>query len=155
MKVVVSMLVAVSVAIHARQKPPVQPVTLEALRALPYDTTTLYVRNFWATWCKPCIEELPIFGKIVGKGIVVELVSVDDARDSAKVQRFWTRHGFAGVRVLHLRQKLTTREIDAIAPEWSGSLPMTILVRGSRRIVHEGQLTEPELRTLLEQLRSP
>ncbi|HRH67430.1 MAG TPA: TlpA family protein disulfide reductase, partial [Bacteroidia bacterium] len=22
---------------------------------------TLYVMNFWATWCKPCIEELPAF----------------------------------------------------------------------------------------------
>ena len=30
---------------------------------------TLYVINFWATWCVPCVKELPIFEKINNENI--------------------------------------------------------------------------------------
>ena len=42
---------------------------------------TVYVVNFWATWCKPCVEELPVFEKLNkrygGKKVQVILVSND------------------------------------------------------------------------------
>ena len=33
----------------------------ELLSEVNKQNDTLYVLNFWATWCKPCIEELPWF----------------------------------------------------------------------------------------------
>ncbi len=139
----------------AQQRRSVEPVTLAALTAPPADSTTIRVRNFWATWCKPCIEEMPIFDTLARRyrEIRIELVSVDSPRDSAKVRSFWQRRGYASVRVLHLRQELRSDDIDAIAPEWSGAIPMTIIERGSRRIVHEGQLDLAALEALIKSIR--
>jgi thiol-disulfide isomerase/thioredoxin len=48
-------------------------------------TDTLYVVNFWATWCKPCLEELPDFLKLndelQGKAFRMILVSLDFPTD--------------------------------------------------------------------------
>src|SRR5690606_23667057 len=46
---------------------------------------TLYVVNFWATWCQPCIEELPDFMKVndefKSENFKMVLVSLDKAND--------------------------------------------------------------------------
>lgn len=139
----------------AQKVPAVEPIDLTQLLEPARDTTTVLVRNFWATWCKPCVEELPVFGALARRDrtVRIELVSLDSPRDSAAVRTFWQRRGFGGVRVFHLRQQLRTDGIDAIAPEWSGAIPMTIVARGSRRIVHEGQLDGTELQKLIEAIR--
>ncbi len=54
---------------------------------------TTYVVNFWATWCKPCIAELPAFDKLArsvkGQAVRVILVSLDDPRElTSKVEPF-------------------------------------------------------------------
>lgn len=60
---------------------------------------TVYVVNFWATWCKPCVEELPAFDKLsraeANNPVVVLLVSVDSPNDrNAKVETFLRKRGF-------------------------------------------------------------
>ena len=46
-----------------------------------YQNDTTYVINFWAMWCKPCVEELPYFETIrknySDKKVKVILVSLD------------------------------------------------------------------------------
>jgi cytochrome c biogenesis protein CcmG/thiol:disulfide interchange protein DsbE len=55
----------------------------------------LLVLNFWATWCPPCIEEMPsliaLNEKFAGQGLVVVGVSVD--RDEQKYRQFLKRAG--------------------------------------------------------------
>jgi len=52
------------------------------------------VLNFWATWCAPCVEEVPSLvqmqEKMKSKGVTVVAVSVDD--DPGKYQRFLRDH---------------------------------------------------------------
>src|ERR1039458_8222587 len=64
----------------------VKIVTFDKMGALikgANDTT--YVVNFWASWCKPCVHELPNFGKIDsmyrGKKVKVILVSLDFVKE--------------------------------------------------------------------------
>lgn len=48
--------------------------------------------HFWATWCKPCQEEMPylesIFQKYKDKGLIVAAISVDDPKTVNKVKSF-------------------------------------------------------------------
>lgn len=140
-----------------QQLPPVVPVTLNELLQPLDDTTTVRVRNFWATWCKPCIEEMPVFAALARsmQAVRIELISVDAPTDSAKVRAFWQRRGFPGVHVYHIRQRLTTIDIDTLAPNWSGTIPMTIVERGARRIMHEGELDAATLHQLVGMVMQP
>jgi thiol-disulfide isomerase/thioredoxin len=53
---------------------------------------TLYIVNFWATWCRPCVAELPYFEKAAAtyanKKLKILLVSVDGLREQRKVEAF-------------------------------------------------------------------
>jgi thiol-disulfide isomerase/thioredoxin len=52
------------------------------------------VLNFWATWCVPCIQEIPeiaAFGKAHPEVVVIGVAQ--DAKDAAKVKRFAAKVG--------------------------------------------------------------
>jgi thiol-disulfide isomerase/thioredoxin len=72
---------------------------LTALDGSPVNTAAfagkVVVVNFWATWCVPCIEEIPSFNKLhrdlVSKGVVVMGVSMDE-EGAARVSPFLKKH---------------------------------------------------------------
>jgi thiol-disulfide isomerase/thioredoxin len=65
----------------------------------PADTSVLagkvVVVNFWATWCVPCIKEIPTFNKLdrdfAAKGVSVVGISMDD-EDFTRVKPFLKKH---------------------------------------------------------------
>src|SRR5690606_17564455 len=58
------------------------------------DDGKLYVVNFWATWCKPCIDELPVFMQVnelyhADPNFKMILVSMDNVKTlDTQVKRF-------------------------------------------------------------------
>ncbi|QJW89339.1 redoxin domain-containing protein [Spirosoma taeanense] len=98
---------------------------------------TLRVVNFWATWCMPCVKELPHFEAIrrayLGRKVSVLLVSMDDRKDlNTKVIPFVRKRGIRS-RVVLLDEPDPNSWIDQIAPEWSGALPMTLIVNAKQK----------------------
>ena len=119
---------------------------------------TVFVINFWATWCGPCIKELPYFDELqqayAGRPLKVLLVSVDaPSLAEASLIAFLKKREIIS-EVLHLNEAKPHEYIDRIAPEWSGSIPAT-LVRvpsSGKRVFHEEELTLSQLQSIVKPL---
>lgn len=117
-----------------RQNPP--PLVKEFKEIEPlfkkYKTSdTTYVINFWATWCKPCVEELPFFEELgneyADQPVKVILISLDfENQRLTKLQPFLEKKKLRN-EVIHFTDPDSSTWIDAIYPEWSGALPATYI----------------------------
>jgi thiol-disulfide isomerase/thioredoxin len=100
---------------------------IEDLRAQNNDTT--YVLNFWATWCIPCVEELPVFQEaqqeFIGQKVKIILVSLDSKkRLESQVKPFVERRKMTSI-VLLLDEPDYNQWIDKIDHSWEGNIPAT------------------------------
>lgn len=127
---------------------------LEQLRQSPGDT--LYVVNFWATWCKPCIKEMPYFEaanqQYKDQPVRVVLVSMDAVEDLKKrVMPFIKKRNLQS-RLLLLDETDGNTWIDKIEPKWSGAIPATLFFNNSRNQYYfvERELSEKELKQLID-----
>jgi thiol-disulfide isomerase/thioredoxin len=149
-KVVIILFLALNGAVANAQQAPV--IKLEKLQELIHSKDEkILVLNFWATWCGPCIAELPLFETLNASGrkdIEVALVSLDMDLDPdpEKVYKFISRKKLRSP-VYVLDESDPNSWIDKIEQEWSGALPATIVINrltGKRKFVgkelHEGDL---------------
>lgn len=109
----------------------------------------LVVVNFWATWCAPCVEEMPalqsIHDEYAPRGVAVVGIGIDSP---TAMRGFRDQHRLtlplyaAGAGGSELGRALGNR---------SGALPYTVLVDAQGRIVQArlGQIRELELRSWL------
>jgi thiol-disulfide isomerase/thioredoxin len=116
---------------------------------------TAYVVNFWATWCKPCVEELPAFDSLTvsksGLPVKVLLVSLDFKEDiDKKVKPFLSKRQVKS-QVILLDETNGNEFVDKISPEWSGAIPATLFKKGSKRVLVE---RKQKLKQLEEHLQS-
>ena len=105
------------------------------------------VINFWATWCKPCIKELPYFETLQDQlktdKFDVLLVSLDMEKE--KAVQYAKKHDLRS-EVLYLDEVDFNTWIDQISPEWSGAIPATLLISPSgKRAFYEGSFEQKEL----------
>ena len=105
------------------------------------DDNTTYVINFWATWCAPCVKELPYFEKLhrENNDVKVILVSLDSKKDlDNKLIPFLKRKKITAT-VVHLTDKDYNNWLPKVDANWSGSIPATWVVRGEQKqfIEHE------------------
>ncbi|MEO1437436.1 MAG: TlpA disulfide reductase family protein [Bacteroidota bacterium] len=116
----------------------------------------LYVINFWATWCKPCIEELPYFEQVNAEypntEVEVILVSLDAGKQIAKrLVPFLEKHELNS-DVLVLDDPDFNTWIDKVSSDWSGAIPATIFVKGDKQQFFEQSFDLEELKTKVESL---
>jgi thiol-disulfide isomerase/thioredoxin len=119
----------------------------------------IQVINFWATWCGPCIKEMPLIEKLGQErsDIRITLVSMDLELDSNpdKVFKFVERKAIKS-DVMILDAPDPNSWIDKIEKQWSGSLPATIVIntKTGKRAFAGKELKEGELESLIESVKN-
>lgn len=138
-KIILSLIVSciglLSINGFAQKATTIKLPALQTLLAAPSDTT--YVVNFMATWCKPCMEELPIFEQAAkesaGKKFKLVYISLDAVSDLDK-----------RLNPLLLRKKILNTTylldepdynswIDKIEPTWDGAIPVTFVFNNEKK----------------------
>jgi len=108
-----------------------------------------YIINFWATWCAPCIKELPYFEKINAEqkdnNVVVILVSLD-------MPSMWKSNLLPFIKKKNLRSHVIVLDdpkqntwIPKVDENWSGGIPATLIYNKDKRIFYERPFTYVEL----------
>ncbi len=101
------------------------------LKRIYNSSDTVYVVNFWATWCKPCVAELPEFEKFTmanpGKTIKVILVSMDFKEDLHKKLIPFLAKNKCSSEVILLDEINGNDFINQISEQWSGAIPATLI----------------------------
>lgn len=121
---------------------------------LKQNNDTAYVINFWATWCIPCIKELPAFEKAnteyKSQNFKMILVSLDFGKDVLKrVDDFRNAHQLTA-EVILLDDPDSNAWIPKIDKDWSGAIPATIIYRNDKWQFYGYSFTYEELKIEIE-----
>lgn len=134
-------------------------ISLDQLETRLYNgADTTFVVNFWATWCGPCVKEMPYFEKLGSdrsdQQFRVLLVTLDFAENlQSKVVPFVANKGIKN-DVLLLDEGNPNKWIPRVSEQWSGAIPATLFVNTKKktRHFHEGSFEEFELEELLSEI---
>lgn len=122
-------------------------------------TDTTYIINFWATWCLPCVQELPVFESLnkhyANEKVKVILVSLDHIKKlDITLQPYIDKKGISSEVVL-LNEPDFNSWIDLVDKKWEGSIPSTVIFNNSKKFYRfiEREITESEIDEILQTIK--
>lgn len=120
-----------------------------------YQNDTTYVINFWATWCSPCVAELPYFEYMnktyKDEKVKVVLISLDSKKHiDSKLRPFIQREKLMS-HVVALTDSDYNTWIDKVNPDWDGAIPVTIIYNKEDYEIIKGEFDNyEELNTIVK-----
>ncbi|WP_445736631.1 TlpA family protein disulfide reductase [Mariniflexile sp.] len=115
----------------------------------------VHVINFWATWCAPCVREMPYFEKLNteygSKNVEVLLVSLDFPHLYDSKLKPFIKDKKLKSKVIALNDVDMNTWIPKVDETWSGSIPATIIYKNEERKFFEKSFTYEELETEVKQ----
>ncbi|MCG5053457.1 MAG: TlpA family protein disulfide reductase [Myxococcales bacterium] len=132
----------------------------ERIRRSPHTLTLLHV---WATWCSPCVEELPLMAdladRLPARGIALLSVSLDDpsARSAVRVGRVIDGRARGQLTRAIARFENADAFIESVDPQWEGSIPALFAFGAGGKLVGAlyGEATRAEIETFVGTLQEP
>ena len=116
------------------------------------DSKGIVIVNFWATWCKPCITELPYFEQInaemKSEKFSVCLVNLDfNSKYKTSAVEF-VRNKNLKSEVIHLNDTDPNKWINKIDSNWTEAIPATLIYNNGKKVFfREGEITYDELKS--------
>lgn len=106
-------------------------------KLLKGNNDTTYVVNFWATWCAPCVKELPhlqqLYEQYKDQKVHLILVSLDVEKNKEHQLYPFLKKNLLKGEVLLLSQQGMSEWTRKINGDWDGSLPATLLYKGAKQ----------------------
>ena len=117
------------------------------------------ILNFWATFCAPCLKEMPYFQKAAQKhaGVRLYFVSLDvEEAYPTRIHAFTVQRGIHAP-VVFLAETNADLFCPAVDKSWSGAIPATLFINNKTGYRHfiEDELTPEELETEIEKMLAP
>ena len=123
------------------------------------DTSSIpLVVNFFATWCRPCVQELPWFENLVPnynkKKVKLLLVSLDYAEDYPKGIEGFARKNNINSEIVWLDETDPNYFCPRIDKRWEGTIPVSLFINNKShyRVFFDQQLPEKKLKQVLDEL---
>ncbi|MFY7899853.1 MAG: TlpA disulfide reductase family protein [Chitinophagaceae bacterium] len=158
MKKVIFILVCTVLYSLQAQSQTIKKVKITDVIKMADTATTPLIINFWASWCKPCVQELPWFEKTVAeyqsKGVKLVLVSLDFAEDYPKgIAEFAKKKGYTS-QIVWLNETDANMFCPKIDKTWEGTIPVTLMVNNAKkyRAFYNQQLPEGQLKMAIKAL---
>jgi thiol-disulfide isomerase/thioredoxin len=131
----------------------------DSLMQLVQQSKGVVVVNFWSTWCKPCIDEIPhfieVYEEMKGKGVELWLVSQDtrDLFNNGKLRTYIAgKEGWGKAKLFWFNETDADYYCPMVDEKWSGVIPATLIVnngKGYRKFI-EDSLTAEQLMAEIE-----
>lgn len=133
----------------------IEVVNFEQLQqVLGSDSEHILVVNFWATWCLPCVAELPVFAELeeesAERNIRVLLVSLDFTDQlNERLIPFVEKNGIRS-EVMLLNEPDANKWIPQVDKTWSGAIPATLVLYKGKQTFYEGSIDKERLNKLIK-----
>ena len=130
----------------------IKSVKITDLEKIIAESKTPLIINFWATWCMPCVEEIPYFLEEVKDhrkdSLTILLVSLDFKETFPKgISSFATKRKITAL-IVWLDETNADYFCPKVDPKWSGAIPATLFINnkmGYRNFVEE-QISHEQLK---------
>lgn len=115
----------------------ITPVKVEQLVKRYQSAKGPTIVNFWSTWCKPCIEEIPHFvalkDSLQKDGVNLMLVSLDTKQiyTDGSLKKFLAKKGWKA-SFFWLNETNADHYCPAVAAKWSGVIPVTLIINPAK-----------------------
>jgi thiol-disulfide isomerase/thioredoxin len=115
---------------------------------------SLYLVNFWATWCVPCVKEMPALNKLAinysNTRLSILLVSLDMPRQiDSRVKPFIEKYNLQS-KVILLDDPDFNSWIDKVHEDWGGAIPATLIYSKRHRAFYEQSFDYEELENIVQ-----